>query len=222
MQVLLVEDDELIGRGIVAGLGRLGMQVQQVTGIAAALDWQAQWHADAVIIDRGLPDGDGLQLVAGLRQFQPGLPTLVLTARDSIENTLEGLQAGADDYLVKPFDLRELAARLHAIVRRAHGQVSPWLCAGPLRVDPAGGTVELDGQPVAVPRRELDLLVALARADGRWLSAGQLHERVYGGGDPLNSNALSVHVHQLRKKLGNPAIETSRGLGYRLAWRLQR
>lgn len=218
MRVLLVEDDVLIGHGIVAGLRKHGISVHHVTTAAAAEAAQLEDAFQALILDLGLPDLEGLELMARMRRFEPELPVLVLSARDAIEHRLAGLQSGADDYLVKPFDLRELAARLHALVRRTQGRAVQSIEAGPLRLEPDSGLAWLDDVPVSLSRREVDLLIHLAAADGRWVSSDALNERLYGLGEQVSSNALSVHIHNIRRKLGAEAIETARGLGYRLGW----
>lgn len=219
MRVLVVEDDELIASGVVAGLRAHGIQAGHVGTAAAAEAACAGERYDALVLDLGLPDRDGVALLADLRAHDHGLPVVILTARDAIEHRLEGLHAGADDYLVKPFDLRELAARLHAVVRRARGRAVQAIAAGPLRLEPESGQAWFEGEPVALSRRELDLLVHLADARGRWLSAEALHERLYGLDVDIGSNALNVHIHNVRRKLGPQAIETGRGLGYRLGWK---
>ncbi|MBN8726202.1 MAG: response regulator [Xanthomonadales bacterium] len=219
MRVLLVEDDGLIASGIVAGLHAFGISCEHVSDGAEAQAVHAGSGFDAAVLDLGLPDCDGIELLPILRATDPALPVLVLTARDAVEHRLSGLNGGADDYLVKPFDLRELAARLHAITRRAQGRGEPAIKAGPLRLEPASGLAWLDGAPVELSRREIDILTQLASANGRWLRAEALHERVYGLDDPVSSNALNVHIHNIRRKLGAEAIQTQRGLGYRLGWR---
>ncbi len=219
MRVLVVEDDDLIASGVVAGLGAHGIQAARARDAAAAEAACAVERYDALVLDLGLPDRDGMDLLADLRKHDHVLPVVILTARDAIEHRLDGLHAGADDYLVKPFDLRELAARLHAVVRRARGRAVQAIEAGPLRLDPESGQVWLDGGQVDLSRRELDLLVLLADARGRWVQAEVLHERLYGLDVDIGSNALNVHIHNVRRKLGAEAIETGRGLGYRLGWR---
>ena len=219
MRVLLVEDDELIGKGIVAGLRKHGIAAHHV---ATAQDAQAKHAEDtfhAVVLDLGLPDRDGMKLLAAMRAVEPKLPVLILTARDAIEHRLKGLHEGADDYMVKPFDLRELAARLHALVRRTQGRASQVISAGPLRLEPESGLAWLNGESVTLSRREVDLLAHLADADGRWVSPDLLNEGLYGLDEEIGSNALNVHIHNIRRKLSPEAIETSRGLGYRLGWR---
>ena len=219
MRVLVVEDDNLIASGVVAGLRAHGIDATRVRDAAAAEDACAGETWDALVLDLGLPDRDGMELLADLRAHDQDLPVLILTARDAVEHRLDGLHGGADDYLVKPFDLRELAARLHAIVRRARGRATDAIEAGPLRLEPESGQAWLEGEPVALSRRELDLLVHLAEARGRWLSPDTLRERLYGLDGEIGSNALNVHIHNIRRKLGAHAIETSRGLGYRLGWK---
>ncbi|MFQ1061863.1 response regulator [Bordetella trematum] len=221
MRVLLVEDDELIAQGIVAGLRAHGITVRHAGSAAQA---QAAQHEDsyqAMVLDLGLPDCDGLTLLQRVRAFEPCLPIIILSARDAVEHRLAGLHAGADDYLVKPFDLRELAARLHALQRRTQGRAAQLISAGPLRLEPDSGQAWLNEQPVPLSRREVDLLTQLAEAGGRWLSPETLNERLYGLGEEVSRNALTVHIHNIRRKLGHEAIETTRGLGYRLGWRVE-
>ena len=219
MRVLLVEDDELIGKGVVAGLSKHGIGAHHVRTAQAAETAQLEETFHALVLDLGLPDRDGMELMATLRAVDPHLPVLILTARDAIEHRLKGLHEGADDYLVKPFDLRELAARLHALVRRTQGRAAQVVAAGPLRLEPASGLAWLHGESVALSRREIDLLTHLADADGRWVTPQVLNERLFGLGEEIGSNALNVHIHNIRRKLGSAAIETARGLGYRLGWR---
>src|SRR5690554_299844 len=220
MRVLLVEDDELIGKAIVAGLSKHGITVHHVGTACEAEAAQQDDTFHALVLDLGLPDRDGMELLASARAFEPGLPVLILSARDAIEHRLTGLQGGADDYMIKPFDLRELAARLHALVRRTQGRAAQTIEAGPLRLEPDSGLAWLRSEPVTLSRREVDLLVHLAAADGRWVPPDSLNERLYGLDEQISSNALNVHIHNIRRKLGAEAIETTRGLGYRLGWRL--
>ncbi|RTQ90514.1 MULTISPECIES: response regulator [Stenotrophomonas] len=219
MRVLLVEDDELIGKGIVAGLRVHSIAVHHVGTAKDAEVIQQEEIFDALILDLGLPDRDGMDLLSSMRSFESNLPVLILTARDAIEHRLKGLHGGADDYLVKPFDLRELAARLYALVRRAQGRAAQVIVAGPLRLEPESGLAWLRGEPVALSRREIDLLTHLASLEGRWVPPDLLNERFYGLNEDVSSNALNVHIHNIRRKLGTDAIETARGLGYRLGWR---
>jgi DNA-binding response OmpR family regulator len=172
-------------------------------------------HFD-VVLDLGLPDEDGLKLLRQQRQQGIELPVLILTARDSVTDRVEGLQAGADDYLLKPFDLRELSARLHTLIRRMAGRSVNVIEHGCLTYDPSSRETLLAGQTVDLSRREQALLHALLHNHGRVLSGEQLKDCVYGFGDEVESNALNVHIHHLRRKLGGGIIETVRGLGYRL------
>ncbi|MDF5797140.1 response regulator [Pseudomonas aeruginosa] len=216
MHVLLTEDDDLIASGIVAGLNAQGLTVDRV---ASAADTQALLRVarfDVLVLDLGLPDEDGLRLLQRLRQQGVDLPVLVLTARDAVTDRVAGLQAGADDYLLKPFDLRELGARLHTLQRRSAGRCVNVIEHGRLSYDPSTRETWLDGRPVELSRREQALLQALLNNRGRILSGEQLKDSVYGFGDEVESNALNVHIHHLRRKLGNAIVQTVRGLGYRL------
>ncbi|EPB7041183.1 response regulator [Pseudomonas aeruginosa] len=216
MHVLLTEDDDLIASGIVAGLNAQGLTVDRV---ASAADTQALLQVarfDVLVLDLGLPDEDGLRLLQRLRQQGVDLPVLVLTARDAVTDRVVGLQAGADDYLLKPFDLRELGARLHTLQRRSAGRCVNVIEHGRLSYDPSTRETWLDGRPVELSRREQALLQALLNNRGRILSGEQLKDSVYGFGDEVESNALNVHIHHLRRKLGNAIVQTVRGLGYRL------
>ncbi|ALZ19396.1 response regulator [Pseudomonas aeruginosa] len=216
MHVLLTEDDDLIASGIVAGLNAQGLTVDRV---ASAADTQALLQVarfDVLVLDLGLPDEDGLRLLQRLRQQGVDLPVLVLTARDAVTDRVAGLQAGADDYLLKPFDLRELGARLHTLQRRSAGRCVNVIEHGRLSYDPSTRETWLDGSPVELSRREQALLQALLNNRGRILSGEQLKDSVYGFGDEVESNALNVHIHHLRRKLGNAIVQTVRGLGYRL------
>jgi DNA-binding response OmpR family regulator len=218
MRILVVEDDTLIARGIVSGLRAYGLTADTVPSAAQAELALAHTACDAVVLDRGLPDGDGLTLLGRLRQRGNTVPVLLLTARDAVEDRIGGLQAGADDYLVKPFDLGELVARLHALIRRTGGRSTNLMEVGPLRFDPSNGEVWLAGEPVELSRRESTLLANLIQADGRCLSTEQIKDRLYGLDQDVASNAVNVHVHHLRRKLGPDVVETVRGLGYRFGW----
>jgi DNA-binding response OmpR family regulator len=216
MHVLLCEDDDLIASGIVAGLGAQGLTVDRVASAAAAQAMLQAASFDVMVLDLGLPDEDGLKLLRRLRQQGETLPVLILTARDAVSDRVDGLQAGSDDYLLKPFDLRELAARLHTLMRRMAGRAVNIIEHGPLSYDPSSREARLAGQPVDLSRREQALLHALLHNRGRVLSSEQLKDSVYGFGDEVESNALNVHIHHLRRKLGSGIVETVRGLGYRL------
>jgi len=216
MRILLVEDDRLIALGILAGLRAHGMAVDHVDSAAQAEAALATLRCDVLILDLGLPDADGMDLLRRLRTRGVGLPVLILSARDAVGDRVGGLRAGADDYLLKPFDLDELVARLHALARRSAGRSVDLIEYGGLRVNPASGEVFLHGAPVSLSRRELALLTALLNAQGRILSADQLKDSLYEFHEDIESNALSVHIHHLRRKLDSGLIQTVRGLGYRI------
>lgn len=217
MRVLVVEDDALIAKGIVAGLRAHGMTADAVTTAAEAETALATSHCDALLLDLGLPDADGMTLLKRLRADGSALPVLVLTARDAVEDRVAGLQAGADDYVTKPFDLTELTARLHALMRRAAGRSVNTIEAGRICLDPTSGDVWVDGRIIVLTRRETALLTCLMQAHGRCLGPAQLKDSLYGYDLEIESNALNVHIHNLRRKLGTDSIETVRGLGYRIA-----
>ena len=216
MHVLVCEDDDLIASGIVAGLGAQGFTVERVATAAAARAMLKAAEFDIMVLDLGLPDEDGLKLLQQQRSAGLEIPVLILTARDSVTNRVDGLQAGADDNLLKPFDLRELAARLQTLLRRVAGRSVNLIEHGRLSYNPSSRETLLGGQPVDLSRREQALLQALLHNRGRVLSSEQLKDSVYGFNDELESNALNVHIHHLRRKLGNGIVETVRGLGYRL------
>lgn len=217
MRILLAEDDALLGDGLKAGLGQLGFQVDWVRdGAAAELELRAQAHA-AAVLDLGLPRVDGMDVLASIRRAGIKTPVLVLTARDAVPDRIRGLNAGADDYVLKPIDLDELAARLRALVRRAHGLAQEVLQVQDITLDPAARTVTQGGRTVALSTREFDLLQALMLNAGRVLSRAQLEEHLYSWGQEVESNAVEVHVHHLRRKLGGSPIHTVRGVGYMLA-----
>ncbi|MBI5901212.1 MAG: winged helix-turn-helix domain-containing protein [Rhodocyclales bacterium] len=217
MRILLVEDDALLGDAIVAGLKQAGHAVDWVRDGIAAESALATGNYAATVLDLGLPRKDGLEVLRGLRAKKRGLPVLILTARDTVDDRIRGLDAGADDYLVKPFDLGELNARLRALLRRAGGQPAPRLVAAGITLDPAARNIFQGGQPIEVSAREFALLQALMQHAGRALSRAQLEEQLYGWGEEIGSNAVEVHIHNLRKKLGAEAIRTLRGIGYVMA-----
>ncbi|MCC5883110.1 MAG: response regulator transcription factor [Halomonas sp.] len=216
MHVLLIEDDALVASGILAGLSAHDFVTDHVETMAEARSALETVATDVVILDRGLPDGDGLELLDAWRNAGCTTPVLVLTARDSVQDRVQGLQGGADDYLVKPFDLDELVARLHALLRRAAGRSRSVMEHGVLCLDPVAREVSVADQPVALSRRELVLLETFLQSPRSVLSADQLKDSLYGMNDEVESNALNVHIHHLRRKLGSRVIETVRGLGYRL------
>jgi DNA-binding response OmpR family regulator len=214
MRVLLVEDDRMIAQGLATALRQDGHAVDWMgDGRAAA----AALHAaqfDVVLLDVGLPERDGLSVLRELRRRGDATPVIILTARDELQDRIEGLDAGADDYIVKPFDLEEVAARMRSVQRRAGGRGDPCLRAGGLCLNPATHAVERDGAPVQLSAHEYAVLEALLQRPGAVLSRAQLEDRLYGWGDPIESNAIEVYVHSLRRKLGSEAIRTLRGVGY--------
>lgn len=216
MHVLLIEDDPLVAGGIVAGLRLHGFAIDHVGTASLAQAALATSHFDICILDLGLPDEDGMVLLARWRSDGRELPVLVLTARDAVEHRVKGLQAGADDYLLKPFDLDELVARLHALLRRASGRSADRIEHGILSFTASTGEVLLDGTPVNLPRRELLLLRVLLQHPQQILTGEQLRDSLYGFEQNVVSNAVNVHIHHLRRKLGPAVVETVRGLGYRL------
>lgn len=214
MRILLAEDDELLGQALRSGLGQQGFHVDWVRdGMAAQRELLAADY-EAAVLDLGLPRMDGMEVLGAVRQQGKRTPILVLTARDALHSRVEGLDGGADDYVIKPVDLFELAARLRALVRRAHGQVQPLLYSAGVSLDPVAHQVCLHGNPVELPQREFDLLHALLRNKGRVMSREQLEQQIYPWGNEVASNAIEVHVYHLRRKLGTQVIETVRGVGY--------
>ena len=214
MRVLVVEDDRLLGDALHAGLRELGNVVHWVNdGAAGAAALEVERY-DAVVLDLGLPRLSGLDLLQRMRARDDRTPVLILTARDTVDDRIRGLDAGADDYLVKPFDLGELAARLRAIVRRHAGQPAPLLKLRGLLLDPAARKVTFDERAVELSVREFALLEALMRNAGRVLTRAQLEQALYAWGEEVESNAIEVHVHHLRRKLAPDVIRTVRGVGY--------
>jgi len=216
MRILVVEDDAVLLDGLKVGLGIHGFTVDAVASCGDARVALTTAEFDAVVLDLMLPDGSGLDILRELRRRQDATPVLLLTAKDTVADRIGGLDTGADDYLGKPFDLDEVAARLRAISRRASGRASPVLAWNGVELDPGRRTVEVDGKPVGLSRREFSILEALMRHPGTVLSKDQLADRLYGWEEDVESNAVEVHVHHLRVKIGRDAIETVRGLGYRL------
>ena len=214
MKILLVEDDKLLNHHLTTLLTEAQNQVHSTDSAQVALHYAADYPIDVGIIDLGLPDMDGLQLISRLREQQIPFPIIVLTARGNWQDKVEGLEAGADDYLVKPFDVDELDARLRALLRRAAGRASPTIRYGDIEVDPAARTVVQGGKPVEMSPREFSVLLVLLQARGRVLSRQQLEERLYSWQSAIESNAVEVHIHHLRRKLGSGCIQTMRGVGY--------
>lgn len=221
MRLLLVEDDAMLGAALRAGLRQDGHAVDWVRSADEAhTAWIAVGKAaayDAVVLDLGLPDGSGLDLLKRARQRRVATPVLIATARDRVADRIAGLDAGADDYMVKPIDLDELAARLRAIERRVAGRADTAIVIGDIAIDPSTRNVTQADQPVDLTARELAVLLALARRPGTTLSRDQLVEALYGWDESIESNAIDVYIHHLRRKLGADVIETQRGLGWRLA-----
>jgi DNA-binding response OmpR family regulator len=215
MRVLLAEDDAMLGDGLRAGLRQLGFQVDWVRdGLAAERELRSGDYA-AAVLDLGLPGQDGLEVLQAVRAADIRTPVLVLTARDAIPARILGLNLGADDYVVKPVDLHELAARLRSLVRRSHGAAQETLRMGELVLEPGARRVQWQGNEVTVSTREFDLLHALVRGGGRVLSRDQLEQQMYSWGHEVESNAIEVHIHHLRRKLQAEVIQTVRGVGYR-------
>lgn len=216
MRLLLVEDDPMIGESLRQGLRGEGFAVDWVRdGRGAELAVETTPYA-LVLLDLGLPSKDGLAVLHDWRRRGLTLPVLILTARDAVPDRVEGLDSGADDYLVKPFDLSELLARIRALLRRRAGRARELLESGTLRLDPVTHAVEYRGRPVPLSAREFAVLRALMETPGAVLSREQLEDRLYGWGEEVESNAVEVHIHHLRRKLRPEVIRTVRGIGYRL------
>lgn len=215
MRILVVEDDQLLGEGILEGLRKYANAVDLFTdGIKAeqALDTEPY---DVVIMDIGLPSKDGIEIVKSIRAKGNDVPVLLLTARDAIDDRVNGLDAGADDYLSKPFSFNELLARVRALSRRAFGRSTPEISFAGITVDPSSFTVTYNGAFVQLSRREYALLICLLERAGKVVPKSELFEKLYGWEDEVDSNTLEVHIHNLRKKLGNNScIRTIRGIGY--------
>ncbi len=216
MRLLVVEDDEVLSDGLKVGLNMLGFTVDAVGCVADACEAVAVNRFDAIVLDLMLPDGSGLDVLAGLRASGGRAPVLLLTARDEVGDRIAGLDAGADDYLGKPFDLDELAARLRAIIRRAQGRAESRPQWRGVTLDPARMSAEQDGRTVPLSRREFTILQALMDNPGTIQSKTALEQKLYGWQEDVESNTVEVHVHKIRAKLGAELIETVRGVGYRL------
>jgi two-component system response regulator QseB len=216
MRVLLVEDDKLLGDGLSVGLQQMGYTVDWIMDGNQAETALQDKSLDLLILDIALPGQDGLTLLGKLRSQGNDIPVLLLTARDGLNDRIMGLDSGADDYLSKPFDLEELAARLRAIARRKGGRSTPLLQYGDISLDPAGRTVQLKDTPITCTSREFAILETLLRNAGQTLTRQRLEEALYGWDDGVESNAIEVYIHHLRKKLGKSTIETVRGIGYKI------
>ncbi|MCC7319641.1 MAG: response regulator transcription factor [Rubellimicrobium sp.] len=216
MRILLIEDDTILGAAVRDHVAAEGHSVDWVTRLDDASAHLDAAGYDLALLDLMLPDGRGIPFLRELRRKGSVLPVIVLTAMDRISDRIEGLNAGADDYLVKPFDLAELSARLAAVARRYCGNPNPLIDLGALSVDLAARAVFRDGRAVDLTAREWALFEALLQRPGQVLSKAQLEERLYSFGSEVESNTIEAHVSRLRKKLGPGAVETLRGLGYRL------
>ena len=216
MRILLVEDDESLGEGIRTALRRAAFSVDWLRDGASALAAIKDGGIDLVVLDLGLPHMDGMEVIRQARRTGADLPILVLSARERATDRTLGLDAGADDYLGKPFDTQELLARVRALLRRTSGRATPMLRVGALELDPARLAVVWRGKPLDLPRREFALLRLLMEQGGRPISRESAQQRLYGWDEDVASNALDVHIHALRKKLDPALIRTLRGIGYAL------
>jgi two-component system OmpR family response regulator len=216
MRILLIEDDTVLGAAVRDQIAADGRSVDWVTRLDAAGDALRAAPYDLILLDLMLPDGRGIGFLKALRSRGDVTPVIVLTALDQVSDRIEGLNAGADDYLVKPFDLAELSARIGSVARRYSGNPNPIITLGPLEIDLAAHSVHRDGRPVVLTAREWELFEALLARPGQLLSKPQLEEKLYAFDAEVDSNTIEVHVSRLRKKLGSTIIVTERGMGYRL------
>jgi DNA-binding response OmpR family regulator len=214
MRVLLVEDDRMIAEGLQTALRQDGYAVDAMRDGRSAAAALCASRFDLVLLDLGLPERDGIDVLRELRNRGDSTPVIIVTARDEIRNRIEGLDAGADDYIIKPFDLDEVSARMRSVLRRAAGRGDPCIRHRGISLNPTTHTVERDGAPVTLSSHEFSVLEALLQRPGAVLSRGQLEDRLYGWSDPIESNAIEVYIHGLRRKLGSDAIRTLRGVGY--------
>jgi len=216
MRILVIEDDKIIGDGLVQGLGLDNYAVDWVEDKEAAFTALATTTYELIILDIGLPDGSGLEVLTHLRQKKDDTPVLILTAYHDIAHKLKSLDGGADDYLTKPFDLDELRARIRALRRRASGHSSPVLSVGTLSLNPATHMVTQNGNPVTLGPKEFAILQTLMERPERVLSKAQIEDSLYGWDMEIESNTIEVHIHGIRKKLGKDSIETLRHVGYKM------
>jgi len=217
VRILLVEDDALLGDGIYAGLCRENNAVDWVKNGESALYATTEAPYDCVILDIGLPKMNGLDVLRSMRKNNNATPVLILTAQDDISDRVTGLDAGADDYLIKPFEFSELCARLRALTRRARGTASEIIQYNDIKINASAHTVEYKNNEIVLSRREFTLLLELITNQGRVLSKQYLEQKIYSWGDEIESNTIEVHIHHLRKKLYTNLIKTVRGIGYILA-----
>ena len=217
MRLLLIEDDTMIGRAVRQGLGDAGFTVDWVMDGRAAERALANDVYDLALLDLGLPGQDGMAVLRGLRARSNPIPVLIVTARDAVADRIAGLNAGADDYVLKPFDLDELIARVRALLRRHAGGGSPVLQCGELILDPVHKQVHLKGAAINLSAREFALLETLMQRPGAVLSREQLEDSIYGWTEEIGSNAVEVHLHKLRRKLGAETIRNVRGVGYKVS-----
>ncbi len=216
MRILLIEDDAVLGAAVRDQIARDGQSVDWVQRLDAAQDAMAVTSYDIVLLDLMLPDGRGITFLKALRTRGDVTPVIILTALDQLSDRIEGLNAGADDYLVKPFDLAELSARIGSVARRYTGNPNPIITHGILDIDLAARSIRQSGKPVALTAREWALFEAFLARPGQLLSKTQLEDKLYAFGAEIDSNTIEVHVSRIRKKLGAAIIETERGMGYRL------
>ncbi|MBD8893616.1 response regulator transcription factor [Roseibium litorale] len=216
MRVLLIEDDTVLGTAVRDQIAGDGHSVDWVTRLDEARDAINSASFELVLLDLMLPDGRGIPFLKDLRARGDVTPVIILTALDQVSDRISGLNAGADDYMVKPFDLAELSARIGSVARRYSGNPNPIISHGPLEIDLAARSIRKDGKPVQLTAREWVLFEAFLQRPGQLLSKGQLEERLYSFDKEIESNTIEVHVSRLRKKLGANTIVTERGLGYRL------
>lgn len=214
MRLLLIEDDEALGDAVKDGLSQFGYIVDWLTNSEVALSVLKSEQFDLILLDLGLPKLSGLNLLQAIRSFGNTTPVIILTARESIEDRIKGLDAGADDYIIKPFDLNELSARIRALNRRLHGRADTEISYRNITVNPASHTVTVDNTLISFPRREFALLLKLIENQGHVVTREQIMQSIYSWDEDVDSNALEVHIHNLRKKLNANYIRTIRGIGY--------
>ncbi len=214
MRVLLVEDDAMIGESVKASLMRDNYIVDWVRDGRMVETAVSTEHFDLVLLDLGLPGKHGLEILENIRQKKNSVPVIVVTARDAVDDRIRGLDAGADDYVMKPFEMEELSARIRSALRRSSGRAEPDITLEGIRLSPASRQIWRDDEPVYLSGKEYAVVEALMLRPGNILSKAQLEERMYGWGDEVESNALEVHIHSIRRKLGSEFIKNVRGVGY--------